>query len=163
MDAQAIDFGQDVPLRVEWGGEKVEDGTEGKRNRMADMKRLLEEHFGFSGFRPGQAEVIGFLLEGRSAAAVFPTGSGKSLCYQLPALVLEIALEGALVLTDAQAARAALASLLFRLPFLEEERPRRYPHTRGETKASRLAAGPRGRDPVSGAAHRGLANHLSVS
>ena len=49
---------------------------------------LLRERFGFDAFRPGQAEVIGHLLAGRSAAAVFATGSGKSLCYQLPALML---------------------------------------------------------------------------
>jgi ATP-dependent DNA helicase RecQ len=50
---------------------------------------LLAERFGLAGFRPGQAEVIEALLAGRSALAVFPTGSGKSLCYQLPALLLD--------------------------------------------------------------------------
>jgi ATP-dependent DNA helicase RecQ len=49
---------------------------------------LLGERFGLDDFRPGQAEVIEALLAGRSALAVFPTGSGKSLCYQLPALLL---------------------------------------------------------------------------
>jgi ATP-dependent DNA helicase RecQ len=52
-------------------------------------RRLLAERFGLAGFRPGQAEVIEALLAGRSALAVFPTGSGKSLCYQLPALLLD--------------------------------------------------------------------------
>lgn len=52
------------------------------------LHNVLQEHFGFTQFRPGQAEVIEHLLAGRSAAAVFPTGSGKSLCYQLPALLL---------------------------------------------------------------------------
>lgn len=56
---------------------------------MTDIYDLLQKHFGFSQFRPGQKEVIEHLLAGRSAAAVFPTGSGKSLCYQLPALVFE--------------------------------------------------------------------------
>jgi ATP-dependent DNA helicase RecQ len=51
-------------------------------------KRLLKEVFGFGEFRPGQERVIGHLLDGRSALAVFPTGGGKSLCYQLPALLL---------------------------------------------------------------------------
>jgi len=51
--------------------------------------RLLESIFGFPEFRPGQLEVIEALLDGRSALAVFPTGGGKSLCYQLPALQLE--------------------------------------------------------------------------
>jgi ATP-dependent DNA helicase RecQ len=52
-------------------------------------RSLLSERFGFADFRPGQAEVIETLLAGRSALAVFPTGSGKSLCYQLPALMLD--------------------------------------------------------------------------
>ena len=50
---------------------------------------VLESRFGFQGFRPGQEEVVGSLLAGRSALAVFPTGAGKSLCYQLPALLLD--------------------------------------------------------------------------
>ena len=53
-----------------------------------DIDAALREHFGFDRFLPGQREVIGHLLAGHSAAAVFPTGGGKSLCYQLPALML---------------------------------------------------------------------------
>ena len=53
-----------------------------------DAAKVLRERFGFDGFRPGQQEVIGHLLDGDSAAAVFPTGAGKSTCYQLPALLL---------------------------------------------------------------------------
>lgn len=52
------------------------------------MKASLQQYFGFSEFRLGQAPVIQTLLKGHSAAAIFPTGSGKSLCYQLPALHL---------------------------------------------------------------------------
>ena len=52
-------------------------------------RRLLAERFGFDDFRPGQEQVIDALLAGRSALAVFPTGGGKSLCYQLPALLLD--------------------------------------------------------------------------
>jgi ATP-dependent DNA helicase RecQ len=50
---------------------------------------VLAERFGFDAFRPGQERVVEALLAGRSALAVFPTGAGKSLCYQLPALLLE--------------------------------------------------------------------------
>ncbi len=53
-----------------------------------DSASLLAEHFGYTEFKPGQQAVVDHLLEGRSAAAVFPTGGGKSLCYQLPALAL---------------------------------------------------------------------------
>src|SRR6476646_12157296 len=52
-------------------------------------RRLLAQRFGFENFRPGQEPVIDALLAGRSALAVFPTGGGKSLCYQLPALLLD--------------------------------------------------------------------------
>jgi ATP-dependent DNA helicase RecQ len=52
-------------------------------------RRKLLETFGFQEFRPGQAEVVARLLGGHSALAIFPTGGGKSLCYQLPALLLD--------------------------------------------------------------------------
>ena len=48
--------------------------------------QLLERHFGFAEFRPGQERVIDALHTHNAALAVFPTGAGKSLCYQLPAL-----------------------------------------------------------------------------
>lgn len=50
--------------------------------------QTLQNIFGFDGFRDGQERVVQAVLEGRSALAVFPTGGGKSLCYQLPALHL---------------------------------------------------------------------------
>ena len=49
-------------------------------------QRILRDQFGMSALRPGQAEVIASVLEGHNTLAVMPTGSGKSLCYQLPAL-----------------------------------------------------------------------------
>ncbi|MGZ0703750.1 RecQ family ATP-dependent DNA helicase [Pseudomonas piscis] len=52
------------------------------------MHSTLEQVFGYPGFRPGQEATVSAVLAGRSAAAIFPTGSGKSLCYQLPALLL---------------------------------------------------------------------------
>ncbi len=51
--------------------------------------RVLREVFGFGAFRPGQEAVIEALLCGRHALTVMPTGSGKSLCFQVPALVME--------------------------------------------------------------------------
>ncbi len=53
------------------------------------MLPTLRDHFGHVAFREGQEPVVRALLEGRSALAVFPTGGGKSLCYQLPALMLD--------------------------------------------------------------------------
>jgi ATP-dependent DNA helicase RecQ len=50
-------------------------------------KRILKEVFGFDNFRPGQARVVDTLLAGRNVLAVMPTGSGKSLCFQIPALI----------------------------------------------------------------------------
>ncbi|MES9903537.1 MAG: RecQ family ATP-dependent DNA helicase [Sedimenticola sp.] len=52
------------------------------------IQQHLQHHFGFTELLPGQEEVIQHILDGESAAAVFPTGGGKSLCYQLPALLL---------------------------------------------------------------------------
>lgn len=49
----------------------------------------LREHFGIAAFRDGQEEVVRAVLAGQPVLAVFPTGSGKSLCFQLPALLLE--------------------------------------------------------------------------
>ena len=54
-----------------------------------NVQETLKEVFGFENFRPGQAQVVERILAGDSALAVFPTGGGKSLCYQLPALMLE--------------------------------------------------------------------------
>ena len=56
---------------------------------LAAIDALLLERFGLARYRPGQREVIAALIDQRAALAVFPTGGGKSLCYQLPALALE--------------------------------------------------------------------------
>ena len=55
---------------------------------MTDIKLHLKKHFGFDTLRNGQEKVISAILAGHSAAAIFPTGAGKSLCYQLPAIML---------------------------------------------------------------------------
>ena len=54
-------------------------------------RALLKSIFGYDDFRPGQAEIIAAVLQGGPVLAVMPTGSGKSMCYQLPAIM-----EGAL-------------------------------------------------------------------
>jgi len=59
---------------------------------MSDLKRaekLLQDIFGFDAFRPGQSDIIAAVLDRRDVLAVMPTGGGKSLCYQLPALALD--------------------------------------------------------------------------
>ncbi|MDO7488252.1 ATP-dependent DNA helicase RecQ [Peribacillus frigoritolerans] len=53
-----------------------------------NIERVLKEKFGFDEFRPGQKEVVESLMTGRHTLAMLPTGSGKSLCYQLPAYLL---------------------------------------------------------------------------
>ena len=50
---------------------------------------VLDSVFGFSEFRPGQADIVDHILAGRSTLCVMPTGAGKSLCYQVPALILD--------------------------------------------------------------------------
>src|SRR5690242_16281352 len=50
------------------------------------LQAKLQRHFGFKRFRAGQFEAVGAAMAGRDVLAVMPTGSGKSLCYQLPAL-----------------------------------------------------------------------------
>src|SRR5271155_4645854 len=57
---------------------------------MSDLtaaQERLHTIFGFEAFRPGQAEIVAAILDGRDVLAVMPTGSGKSLCYQLPAIL----------------------------------------------------------------------------
>ena len=56
-------------------------------SRLDEARSALQRTFGYDDFRPGQAEVIGAVLDGRDVFAVMPTGSGKSMTYQLPALV----------------------------------------------------------------------------
>src|SRR5512139_1891332 len=56
---------------------------------MIDLVSTLQRHFGHGSFRAGQEALVRAVLDGRDVMAVMPTGSGKSLGYQLPALMLQ--------------------------------------------------------------------------
>lgn len=56
---------------------------------MKDIYEILREYYGYSSFRNGQLEIIQQILSGYDVLAVMPTGAGKSICYQVPALALE--------------------------------------------------------------------------
>src|SRR3981189_281129 len=54
-----------------------------------ELSEALKQHFGYEAFRKGQEAIVRSVLSGRPTIAILPTGGGKSLCYQLPALLLE--------------------------------------------------------------------------
>ena len=81
MDGQLLTLPTDEQQRSEWGWE------DGREDSGEQAHEVLRETFGHEEFRPGQKEVIDALAAGSHVLAVMPTGSGKSLCYQIPALL----------------------------------------------------------------------------
>lgn len=73
------------------GGEAVVDGQRSPAVEawQAEARAVLRRHFGFDGFRPGQERLVCAVLSGRDALGVLPTGGGKTLCFQLPAFILD--------------------------------------------------------------------------
>ena len=55
---------------------------------MVEAACMLRKYYGYEAFRPGQEALVSAILQGRDALGVMPTGAGKSVCYQVPALVL---------------------------------------------------------------------------
>lgn len=99
----------------------------------AAARAVLREHFGFDGFRPGQQRLVCGVLSGRDALGVLPTGGGKTLCFQLPAFVLEglvVVISPLISLMQDQVARARelglrAASLTSQDPRPEQRRAER--------------------------------------
>ncbi len=67
---------------------QLPDAPESGAGPSPDLEAALRAHFGHQGFRPGQEAIVRSVLSGRPTIAILPTGGGKSLCYQLPALLL---------------------------------------------------------------------------
>jgi len=66
----------------------LEPASPDSLDQLTDPQQVLERVFGFNSFRPGQRQVIDLVLGGRDCIAVMPTGSGKSLTFQIPARIL---------------------------------------------------------------------------
>jgi hypothetical protein len=84
--------GDDYTLRIRsQARDTTEERMKPKSTNTPDgqLRDRIRDYFGFRKFRPGQAEAVNSALEGRDTLVVMPTGSGKSLCFQLTAIALE--------------------------------------------------------------------------
>jgi len=111
-----------------------------------DAREALRKHFGFRAFLDGQEEVIAGVLAGRDALVVMPTGGGKSLCYQLPAMVMDgvtIVISPLIALmkdqVDALQRRGISATLINSTLGLDEQRERINAMRRGDFKLVYIA------------------------
>ena len=64
--------------------------TKASASTKIDLNAALNEHFGFKDFKGQQKEIIESLLSGKDTFVIMPTGGGKSLCYQLPAMIKRV-------------------------------------------------------------------------
>ena len=56
---------------------------------MSQASKILKQYFGYDSFREGQEELVGSILEGQDTFGIMPTGAGKSICFQVPALIMD--------------------------------------------------------------------------
>ena len=77
--------GYDMPV---YDNVAFQENGPGENRSYGTPEEALKALFGYGAFRPGQKEVIDNILSGRDVFAVMPTGAGKSVCYQIPAMLL---------------------------------------------------------------------------
>lgn len=85
---------------VDSGGNRGASGDVSAAQDALPGRDVLAEVFGHAAFRPGQAEAVSAVLGGRDAAVLLPTGSGKSVCYQVPAIALARAARGTTIVVS---------------------------------------------------------------